>query len=514
MKKTTILVVIDGWGLGRPDESNPIYMANLQTIPAIESNFPSGALQASGISVGLPWEEEGNSEVGHLTIGAGMVLYQHFPRISLAIEDGSFFKNENIAKVFSHARKFHSSVHLVGLIGSGNVHSAYDHLRAFVQFGAKEKCDKLFLHLFTDGRDSAPRAALPLLDNLQKALHETGCGVIASVSGRYYGMDRDKHWDRTEKAYRMLTEGGESVQSYEKLIRTDYEKGLSDEYVEPTQIGEAHIIQSNDAVLFFNFREDRMRQIVSSFISPSFSYFPRQNLDNVHVATMTEYDATFSAPVLFPTPKVEASLSQAISLAGKTQLHIAETEKYAHVTYFFNGLREEPYENEFRVLIPSRVVSRHEEYPDMMAPVITDRVLSAIGEGAYDFVLVNYANPDIIAHSGNYQATVRAVRTVDEQLQRLYGAVLEGGHTLVVTSDHGNAEVVLDTKTGQPETKHNASPVPFYLVAQRFRKSTPIKPSTLPVVGFLSDVAPTILELMEIPKPESMTGTSLLTELL
>lgn len=530
MRRTFILAILDGWGIGKLDESNPIHTTNPKTIKFIESSFPSGALQASGIAIGLPWKEEGNSEVGHLTIGAGKVLYQHFPRISMAIEDGSFFKNPALGRAFGHARENNSAVHLVGLLTQGNVHASFAHLAALIEMAKKENCTNLYLHIFTDGRDSPPRSLSTLIDSLEQEIKKNGVGTIASISGRYYAMDRDNRWDRTEKAYKVLVGDSQNINSKEGVVEKVYKRDLGDEFIEPAIIDTPHPIQDKDAVIFFNFREDSMRQITESFVNPSFEKFPVKSLRNLFVTTMTEYQEAFKTAVAFSKEKVENPLGKVLADNKKTQLRIAETEKYAHVTYFFNGLRDAPFAGEYRVLIPSKKTIRHEEYPEMMAGAITGRAVIALNEGGFDFILINYANPDIIAHTGNYKATAEAIRVIDQELEKLIKSVLAGGHVLLITSDHGNAESVLNLKTGEPETTHDPNPVPIYLVAKEFQRT---RASTLrgisgqagsgqaeevsrrlETIGLLSDVAPTLLALMNIPKPASMTGQNLLDQLL
>ncbi len=515
MKKTVVLTVLDGWGLGKLDESNPIYRAEPATINFIQSNFPAGALQASGIAIGLPWEEEGNSEVGHLTIGAGKVLYQHFPRISLAIKDGSFFKNKVLLDAIEHAKKNNSAVHLIGLLTEANIHASLSHLEALIKMMQNEKCPKFYFHLFADGRDSEPQSVLRLLNRLSDEIGFDARSILVSISGRYYAMDRDRHWDRTESAYNVLTGVNPNKISLEDAVKKAYDRNLDDEYIEPSTVGEPHFVSDNDAVICFNFREDRMRQLTEAFIGNDFKNFTAKRLNNLYLATFTSYDARFNVPVAFPEDVVENPLGKVLSDNGKRQLRIAETEKYAHVTYFFNGLKEKPFPNEYRILVPSENAVHYEQYPQMMASAITDRVLAALTEGTFDFILVNYANADMVAHTGNYDATLKAIKILDKEINRLMESVLGQDHTLIVTSDHGNAEVVLDMKTGEPETKHDASPVPFYLVGKKYRKKSPTNPlATLPVMGILSDIAPTVLELMNLPQPPEMTGESLLSQLL
>lgn len=511
MSRTFILAVLDGWGLGLPDQGNPIYVAAPQTISAIESRYPGVALQASGLAVGLPWDEEGNSEVGHITLGAGRASDQHSERITAAIADGSFAKNAAFSQAFARAAEAGGAVHLVGLLTSGIVHASLRHLEALIALAAAHPRTTTYLHLMTDGIDSGPREARPLLTKLVAGLppHIR----IGSIAGRYYGMDRDRHYDRIERMYRIFAGTARRVASWEEALQAAYGKGLNDEFVEPSAVGDSPALKSGDGVIFFNFREDSMRELADAFLDPQFAAFPRTPIENVFMAAMTAYRPQTPAAVAFPATPLANTLGEIIAARGLRQLRIGETEKYAHVTYFFNGRREEPFANEFRVLIPSLNVPRKHEAPSMQARAVTDRAILALRERSFDFILVNYANPDIIAHTGNYTATVEAIRTVDRELGRLVTVALEGNHCLVVTSDHGNAEVLLDPATGGPETKHNPSPVPCYFVAREFERSNPPRPRRAAVAGLLSDVAPTLLELMELTKPTEMTGTSLLAEL-
>ena len=346
-------------------------------------------------------------------------------------------------------------------------------------------------------------------------MKKVGIGEVASVLGRYYAMNRDKHWERTELAYSALVGNTPPAASFEEVIAKNYAKNINDEFIEPTLLKEARPISENDSIIFFNFREDGMRQLAEAFVNPQFKNFPVKRFPNLFVTTMTQYDESFSVAVAFQNETVNNPLGKVLADNGKTQLRIAETQKYAHVTYFFNGLREKPFPEEYRILIPGESPSRQEDFPQMHAPAITDRALLALNEGRFDFILLNYANPDVIAHTGNYEATIEAVKAVDREIERLTKAVLQGKHILCITSDHGNAEVVLDPQTGETETKHNTSPVPFYLIEAKLEgKRTSDSPFKLPSIGLLSDVAPTILELMQLPKPKEMTGQNLLPQLL
>ncbi len=514
MRRTYVLVVLDGWGIGPLNEANAIYRAEPKTINFIQSYFPAGALQASGMAVGLPWEEEGNSEVGHLTLGAGRVIYQHFPKIMLAVQNGSFFKNPAILGAFAHAKKNQSSIHFVGLLTEGNIHASLAHLVALIKI-ADENSQPFYLDLISDGRDSRPRSVADLVQKLSDLAGRDISPHIVSLSGRYYAMDRDRHFDRTEVAYLAMTAPQSTVPDVTAAAAPTYDRGLNDEYITPTALGTPHPIADRDAVFFFNFRSDRMKQITSAFLDPKFSAFPVKHFQDLFVATMTQYDPAFKNPVAFPDENIQNTLGQVIAAAGKRQLRVAETEKYAHVTYFFNGLKETSFPGEYRVLIPSSGIFHYDQHPEMMAQPITDRVIAALDEGTFDFILVNYANPDMVAHTGNYNATMEAVRVVDREISRLLSHVLNGDHVMAITSDHGNAEVLMDLKTGEPETKHDASPVPFYLIAKNYQRKSPVNLLTaLPVIGMLSDVAPTFIALMGLQKPEEMTGQSLLPQLL
>lgn len=515
MKKTVVLAILDGWGLGVADESNPIYAAHPKTIDAIEKNYLSGALQASGIAIGLPWEEEGNSEVGHLTIGAGRIIYQHYPKITLSIESGEFFKNDALHGAFAHAEQQNSAVHLIGLLTKGNVHASLQHIGALIDMASREKCKKLYIHIITDGRDSPPKSAEELILYVRSKIADFGVGEVVSIMGRYYAMNRDEHWERTQKAYDVLTKENTVPQKFEDVVESAYKRGFNDEYIEPAPVSEAHPIQSNDAIIFFNYREDSMRQISAAFLYPEFDKFPIKKMENTYIATMTQYDGSAVAHVAFPNEVIKETLGKVIADNGMRQLRVAETQKYAHVTYFLNGLNDKSYNEEYHVLVPSIDTPHPESHPEMMASAITDRALNALHENVFDFIVLNYANPDILAHTGNFGATREAITIVDNELARLLEVVTQEGHTLVITSDHGNAEVLLDPVTGGPETRHNTSPVPFYLIGERFKRRVPLtEPPHIAKIGLLSDVAPTILELLNIPKPEEMTGESLISQMM
>ncbi len=515
MKRTCVLLVLDGWGVGRNDFSNPIQVAQPKTIDFIKHHYPIGALQASGISVGLPWNEEGNSEVGHLTIGAGKVIYQHYPRITLAIQNGDFFKNPVFLNAFEHVQKNNSALNIIGLLTEGNIHASFEHLEALLQCAKDRGVSQVNLHMFLDGKDSRPRSALNQVAKLQGVLDQIGIGRIASLSGRYYGLDRDGHWDRTAAAYRVMTEVSPvSSEKLETVLARTYESGNNDDYTDPIIVGpEAHPVQENDAVIFTDFREDSIRQIASAFILPDFNSFPTKQFKNVFVATLTDYSKQFKVPVAFPNEDINAPLGKVLSDAGKVQMLVAETEKYAHVTYFFNGYRDEPFPNQFRVLVPSRNVMHHDEHPEMMAEEIGNRIVEAVEDKGFNFIIANFANADMIAHTGNYDAAVVAINTIDAQVERIYKACKANDAALIITADHGHVEKMKDPYTGMIETRHDANMVPVYVVMSEFyrtKSEAEVAQGEREVVGILSDVAPTVLEVLGVSQPAEMKGKSLL----
>jgi len=509
-KEPLVMVILDGWGVGQEDTSNPIQSANPKNINNLKRTFPYGVLQASGIAVGLPWGENGDSEVGHMTLGAGKVLYQHYPRISIKIKDGSFVKNEALLGAINSAKSAGKKVHLVGLLGKSNIHSSREHLTSLIELVKAEGAEPV-IHAITDGRDSPAKSAGDIIAELPKT-------PIASISGRFFAMDRDLHWDRTVKVYKALTgeeQNPPESQNITQILGKVYERGATDEFIEPMLINPELKISEGDSVIFFNYREDSMKQLAEMFKDPKAgeNHSIPQNLS---VVTFTKYSNKLNFPVAFPADKVENPLGKVLADRGLVQLRIAETEKYAHVTYFFNGLVEPPFKNEYRVLIPSKNIARHDEAPEMMAEGVTTRAIAAMSEGIYDFILINYANADIVGHTGNFDAAIRAIQVLDEQIGILSKEILDGGGTLVITSDHGNVEDMLDLHTGLPETTHNPSPVPFHVVRKGYEREKTdefvVEQEQLNA-GVISDVAPTVLELMGIPKPDEMTGISLLQNL-
>ena len=515
-----ILVILDGFGRGPENAANAIFKARKPNFDFIEKNFPMINLQASGIAVGQPWGEEGNSEVGHLNLGSGRIVYQYLPRIIFAIRDGSFYKNPALIGAADHIRKNNSSFHIIGLIGSGNVHSYIDHLYAILEFAKRENMEKVFIHAFTDGRDSLPKEALDFYQKLEnKIAQEYPFAKIMSLIGRHFAMDRDNSWDKTEKAYRLLTENkGEVYSDTKNALQSDYDKGLTDEFIEPkviarTAINDEESIKDGDAIVSLDFREDSARQLTRAFVEENFSNFAREKINNLYFAAMTRYEDNLPIHVLFEALKIENPLAKIISDAGKTQIHIAETEKYAHITYFFNSGIENPFPKEDRIIIPTMRDSNFEENQAMSAEEITEKIIESINSKKYDFIVVNYANADMIGHTGNFNATVSAIEILDKEMGQLMTESLKSDAVLIITSDHGNADEKTDLLTGQPQTEHTANPVPFYLIANDFkREKNPeeIELGKIEVDGILADVAPTILELMGLKQPPEMTGKSLL----
>lgn len=509
MKQTVALIVLDGFGLGKDDESNPIYVAKPKNFAWLAENYPITSLQASGISVGLPWGEVGNSEVGHLTLGAGKVIYQYYPLITLAVKDESFFQNRALRDAFAHAKKNNSAVNLVGLLTKANVHASLEHVQALLKMAGKEGVQNVNLHLFADGKDSPPKTTEKFLAELPKE-------KLATFIGRYYALDRKGNWQLTAKAYDCLVgKSGVAAKDPSESLKGLYAKGLIEEFLPPLRIDPEKKIKDGDAVIFFHFREDSIRQLAEAFLVRGFDKFPVENFQNLYITTFTHYEDKFDVPVAFPAQNVEEPLGKVLEDAGKTQLRIAETYKYAHVTYFFNGHREPPFKNEYRVLIPSLNLTHPDEQPELMAPAITDRLVEAIEGQAFDFILANYANPDTIGHSGNYDAAMKTIGVLDEQLGRLLQVCQKPGITVLITSDHGNLEEMINPMTAEIETQHDASPVPLYLIGQEFKGKKFVNWENIRAEtgGILSDVAPTILEIMGIPQPKEMDGHSLLREL-
>ncbi len=518
MRKPVALVILDGWGISNVGQGNVIKETSLPTIEKLNNYYPMVALQASGISVGLPWGEAGNSEVGHIALGAGKIIYQNLPRISLSIQDGTFFVNPVILTAMQNASQKERSLHLMGLIGDGSVHSYCEHVYSLLQMAKSQGVQNVFVHAFTDGRDSPPISGTKSIRSLMDKMKMIGVGKIASVCGRNWAMDRNNNWDRIEKAYAALAEGkGNFASDPIKYIQESYAREITDEYIEPAVITEngkpLALIRDNDSVIFFNFREDRARELTKAFVLPGFEKFPRTKRLRLEFVTMTEYEKDLPVSIAFPKENIRNGLGEVLSQKNLKQLRVAETEKYAHVTYFFNSGREESWPGEDHVLVPSPSVSSFDQTPEMSAPAITEKIIALVEKNKYDFILVNYANADMVGHTGNYKACAEAVQAIDKSLSILIPSILKAGGCLLITADHGNVEEIKNLHTGQIDTEHSANPVPLWFVApDNHRKKTKedfIRQES-EVAGILSDVAPTILDIMDIEKPKEMSGESLL----
>jgi len=515
-----VLAILDGWGINAELEGNAIANAKTPTVGYLKGNYPCIALQASGISVGLAWGEPGNSEVGHMTIGSGMILYQNLPRINLAIQNGTFFSNQFLIQSIDQAKRRGTAVHLIGLVSNGGVHSHIDHIFALLELVVSRGVSKLFVQAITDGRDTSPNAGINFIQALQEKLQALGTGKIASIGGRNWGMDRNNNWDRIEKAYKvMVGSSSEKAKDPMEVIRSSYGRNVGDEYIEPTIITDDQEkpigpIQEGDTVIFFNFREDRARELTKAFVEENFKGFNREKkIQNLDFTTMVEYEAGLPVTTAFPPQKITTCLGKILAENGKTQLHIAETEKYAHVTYFFNGGREEAFSGEDRVLVPSPQVSTYDLTPEMSAASVTEKLIQGIKIHKYDFILVNYANADMIGHTGNFEAAIKSVEAVDHCLGLVIKAVLDKGGALLITADHGNVEVMIDPKTGEKVTEHSGNPVPCFLVTpdnKKERLENQIMRHHSMVDGMLVDIAPTVLDLLGITVPPEMVGNSLL----
>lgn len=508
--RPVILIVLDGWGINPQKEGNAQLLAKTPFINKIFKEHHHTELETSGLSVGLPKGQMGNSEVGHLTMGAGRIVYQELTRIDKEIETGAFFKNKTLLKSMSEIKKQAGALHLMGLISDGGVHSHINHLFALLDMAKQNGLKNVFIHAFLDGRDTPPASGKGYIEQLQAHLDKTGIGRIATVSGRYYAMDRDNRWERVEKAYKTLRAGdGRWSKCPVETVEEAYKKGETDEFILPTAITDngkpAAVIKDGDGVIFFNFRADRARELTRAFTQEDFNGFDRGNkLKLSSYVCLTEYDVTFNLPVAFPPQSLKNILGELLSKNNIKQLRIAETEKYAHVTFFFNGGIEKPFPLEERVLIPSpKEVPTYDKKPEMSAYLVTDELEKRIKNGDYKFILVNYANGDMVGHTGIMDAAIKACEVINECLDKVVAAALENGWTALITSDHGNIEQMIDYHTNEAYTAHTTNPVPFVLIDDATKNISLAE-------GGLSDVAPTILDLMGIEKPGEMTGKSLI----
>ncbi len=516
MNHTPILLIInDGWGVAPPWRGNAITEARTPVFDYLTQHYFADTLQASGESVGLPWGEVGNSEVGHFSIGAGKIMYQELPRINRAIADNSFFSNKQLLSLVHAATDRGGTIHIAGILSNGGVHGHIEHLKALLEMCATAGAPRVALHGFLDGRDVGYNTARVFINDIEDKLARLKLtGSIATISGRYYAMDRDSHWERIAPVYNAMvhSQGGNKFKTALAAIDYFYEKGIYDEEIPPCIIGEPRAFASSDALIFFNYRNDRIREIASAFSVPDFAGFDRgEFLKELEIVSFTQYDSSFPIKVAFPPQHTGSPLAKILSDNGARQLHIAETEKYAHITYFLNGGRENMFPGEDRVLVPSLRVQNYSDKPEMSAQEITRRLLEAIKSKKYEFIVVNFANADMVGHTGNLKAAIQAVETLDGLFKPIIEAVVQLGGVALMTADHGNAEMMLDSQTGEINKEHTSNAVPIIIVGKDFirEKSSPPDLSVSIPSGVLADIAPTILSIAGLPIPLEMTGHSL-----
>ena len=502
-----LLLILDGWGYSETPQQNAIAAANKPVWDRLWNNNPHTLIRTSGAAVGLPTGQMGNSEVGHLNLGAGRVVYQEFTRVSRAIKTGSFFRNRTLTDAVDLAIENDKAVHLLGLLSPGGVHSHEDHIHAMVELARQRGAKKIYLHAFLDGRDTPPRSAASSIESMQQLFDKLGGGRFASIIGRYYAMDRDHRWPRIQAAYDLITQGKGEFVALDAMsaLEMAYARDESDEFVKATAIvpagKEPVCVEDGDVMVFMNYRSDRARQITRPFIEPGFDGFMREREPGLgSFVSLTEYKSDFDVPVAYPAERLKNVFGEYVAKNGLRQLRLAETEKYAHVTFFFNGGEEEPFDGEDRVLVKSPMVPTYDLQPEMSAPEVTDNLVAAIESGTYDVIVCNYANPDMVGHTGKFDAAVQAIEALDSCLGRIVDALANAGGEMLVTADHGNAELMLNSETGQAYTAHTTNPVPLIYVG---------RPAQLLEHGALSDVAPSMLYLMSMPLPPEMTGTPL-----
>ena len=520
--RPVVLMMLDGFGIAPDGEGNAVTRAKMPRFDEFKKRYPVMTIRAAGETVGLMWGEMGNSEVGHLTAGTGRVFYQSLPRIERAIKDRSFFENEAFLKAIDHAKKSGGTLHLMGIMSSGKVHGYNIHCYALMQLAKDQGVKDVAIHCFMDGRDSLYNSGLEYLNELQGKIQEIGIGRIASLSGRYYAMDRDNRWDREEKAYNAMVLG-QSVSMAEdpiEAIKASYAKEVYDEEIVPTVITKngqpVATIKSGNSVINFNFRPDRSRQITKAFTLPSFDKFQRIYIQDLVFVTMMEYEKGLPVEVAYPPVLIKNCLAEVLSNAGMVQLHIAETEKYAHVTFFFNGLIETAFPNEDRVIIPSPKVESYDQQPEMSAGELSERVIKEIKTNNYDAIIMNFANSDMVAHTGNVEATIKAHEFLDGAVGRVVDEVLKHDGVVLITADHGNGEEVLNLQTGDIDKEHSTNPIPLFIIGNQFEGQASMAGdvpngdlSLMPPIGMLADVAPTMLKIMGIPQPPEMSGVPL-----
>ncbi len=505
-RKPTVLMILDGYGLNEETEGNAIAQAKTPVMDRLMAEYPFAKGNASGMAVGLPDGQMGNSEVGHTNMGAGRIVYQMLVKITKSIQDGDFFKNPALLKAVENCKKNDSALHLMGLLSPGGVHSHMEHLYGLLELAKRNGLTKVYVHAYLDGRDVPPSSAAEYMEEAVAKMGEIGVGSVATISGRFYGMDRDNAWDREEKAYAALVYGeGVDENDPVEAIRNSYKNDVTDEFMLPTVVDKNGMIKENDSVIFFNFRPDRARQITRAFVDPDFTGFERRNgYFPLTFITMAQYDAEMpNVLVAFPPEELKMTFGEYLSVHGKKQLRLAETQKYAHVTFFFNGGEEKQFEGEDRILVDSPKVATFDMKPEMSAYEVCDNLVNSIKSDKYDVIIINFANPDMVGHTGILEAAVKAVEAVDECVGRAYDAIKEVGGQMFICADHGNAEQLIDPETKEPFTAHTTNMVPFILV-------TDDKAYTLREGGCLADIVPTLIEMMGMEQPEEMTGKSLL----
>ena len=507
MKQTKLLIILDGWGHSESTENNAIAMADTPNWDYFINNHPHTLISTSGSSVGLPSGQMGNSEVGHLTIGSGRTIEQDFTRIQNDIDSGEFFKNAPLSAALNETSKNNKAVHILGLLSDGGVHSHQEHIHAMLEMAHQKGCKKVFLHVFTDGRDTPPNSAGDFIATLEEKIYTLKTGRIASVTGRFFAMDRDNRWERVSKAYHLLASGKSECRADSALnaVKMAYDRGESDEFIAPTSVGDSVTINEGDAVIFMNYRADRARELTRALTETEFTEFPRTSYNRINFVCLAEYKEDFDLPCAYPPISINNTLGFYLSSLELTQLRIAETEKYAHVTFFFNGGDEAVLPGEDRKLIPSPKVETYDLKPEMSAFELTNALVEAIKSKKYNFIVCNFANTDMVGHSGNLGAAIKAVEAVDTCLGEIHKTCEENGAEILITADHGNAEQMMSPKTNKTHTAHTTNPVP--LVYLGHRKASIARP----LVGTLADLAPTILTLMDIEQPKEMTGKCLLT---
>ncbi len=505
-RKPVMLMILDGFGINPNEKGNAVAIANTPNIDKLKKTWPTTIIHTSGLDVGLPEGQMGNSEVGHTNIGAGRIVYQDLTRITKSIEDGDFFSIKEFADAIDNCKKNNSNLHIMGLLSDGGVHSHIRHLVALLEFAKRKDFENVYVHCFMDGRDTPPTSGEGYIAKLEEKMKEKGVGKIATIEGRFYAMDRDKRWNRVKEAYDAMVNGvGEEATSALGAIEASYQKEVFDEFVKPTVIcnGDSPVatIKDNDSVIFFNFRPDRAREITRTLVDKDFNEFETKKM-NLFFVCFTQYDETMpNVKIAFEPETLVNTFGEYISKKGLKQLRIAETEKYAHVTFFFNGGEEKEYEGEDRILVPSPKVETYDLKPEMSALEVTDKVVEAINSGKYDSIILNYANPDMVGHTGSLEAAVKAVETIDGCVGKVVEAIEKQNGILIITADHGNAEQMIDYKTGEPQTAHTTNPVPLILVGLEGVKLKE---------GKLADLAPTMLDIMGLEKPQEMTGESLI----